>query len=144
MIETPLEVSSIKIFLEVAADCSMTRAAESLGLTQPAISSVIKKMETSLGVDLFTRETRPMRLTKAGRALYNRGPALIKEIDRLAGSISLAGNCGDLDLRLGCSDGIAANLIPYVFDDLRKATETLFITSGTSPFIFRRIPFSGS
>lgn len=115
MLDSPLEISSIKIFLEVAADGSMTRAAETLGLTQPAISSVIKKMEMNLGVELFTRETRPMRLTKAGRALYNRGPCLIKEITRLAENISLAGSCGDLDLRMGCSDGIAANLIPYVF-----------------------------
>lgn len=135
MFDTPLEVSSIKIFLEVAADCSMTRAADTLGLTQPAISNVIKKMEKSLGVELFTRETRPMQLTKAGRALYNRGPSLIKEINRLAETIALAGSCGDLDLRLGCSDGIAANLIPYIFEDLRKATETLFITSGTSPYV---------
>ena len=135
MLDSPLEISSIKIFLEVAADGSMTRAAETLGLTQPAISSVIKKMEMNLGVELFTRETRPMRLTKAGRALYNRGPCLIKEITRLAENISLAGSCGDLDLRMGCSDGIAATLIPYVFEDLRKATESLFITSGTSPYV---------
>ena len=47
---------------------SFTRAAENLHLTQPALSMAIKKLESSIGMTLFDRSTRPLELTDAGRA----------------------------------------------------------------------------
>ncbi|MFT5608069.1 MAG: DNA-binding transcriptional LysR family regulator [Pseudoalteromonas tetraodonis] len=49
---------------------SFTRAAEELGVSQPAISLAIRQLEDALGVKLFHREHRSVRLTAAGQALY--------------------------------------------------------------------------
>ena len=51
-----LELNQLKVFMEVAKDCNMTRAAQKLGLTQPAISTAIKKIENGLGIELFVPE----------------------------------------------------------------------------------------
>lgn len=48
-----LELNQLKVFMEVAKDCNMTRAAQKLGLTQPAISTVIKKIENGLELNFL-------------------------------------------------------------------------------------------
>lgn len=44
-----VDLSSLRIFLEVSQDCSMSAAAKRLGITQPAISLAIHRLEESLG-----------------------------------------------------------------------------------------------
>ena len=67
-----IDFSSLKAFLEVSQDCNMSAAAKRLGITQPAISSSIHKLEEALGTPLFDRTSRPISLTQAGRILQNR------------------------------------------------------------------------
>jgi DNA-binding transcriptional LysR family regulator len=50
---------------------SFTRAAEELGVTQPAVSLAIRQLETAIGHDLFERRHRAIRLTDAGERFYN-------------------------------------------------------------------------
>ena len=47
---------------------SFSKAAEDLFLTQPALSMAVRKVEDSLGMPIFDRSVRPMRLTPAGEA----------------------------------------------------------------------------
>lgn len=72
-----LELNQLKVFMEVAKDCNMTRAAQKLGLTQPAISTVIKKIENGLGIELFDRASRPMRLLQPDTFFLNEVMALL-------------------------------------------------------------------
>jgi LysR family glycine cleavage system transcriptional activator len=58
--------------LEAAArHLNFTRAADELGLTAAAVSHQIKELEDQLGLVLFTRTSRTMRLTEAGSLLYD-------------------------------------------------------------------------
>jgi len=50
---------------------SFTRAAEELGVSQPAVSLSIRQLETAIGQDLFERRHRAIRLTEAGERFYN-------------------------------------------------------------------------
>ena len=57
--------------LEAAArHLNFTRAADELGLTPAAVSHQIKEIEDQLGIVLFTRTSRTIRLTEAGTVLY--------------------------------------------------------------------------
>jgi DNA-binding transcriptional LysR family regulator len=56
-------------FIEVARRGNLSRAANSLFLTQPALTARLKRLEDELGAQLFLRTPRGMRLTEAGRAL---------------------------------------------------------------------------
>lgn len=101
-----LELSQLKVFMEVAKDCNMTRAGTKLGLTQPAISNIIKRIETGLGIELFDRTYRPMRLTGAGQVLLKRGDGVVDLVDSLLADMYRTANGKNPDIRLGCSEAI--------------------------------------
>jgi DNA-binding transcriptional LysR family regulator len=86
------ELDGIQSFLFVAEELSFRRAAERLNLDQSALSRRIKELENRLGVRLFQRTTRTVRLTDAGQAFYERNVPLI---DGLRDSISLARRAAD-------------------------------------------------
>ena len=74
-------INDILVFLAVARERSFTRAAAKLGMTQSALSHIIRGLEARLGVRLLTRTTRSVSPTEAGeRLLQNVGPRL-EEID---------------------------------------------------------------
>ena len=61
-----MQLDQIRYFLAVARHLSFTRAAEALPLSQPSLTNQIRKLERELGVPLFERTTRRVRLTPAG------------------------------------------------------------------------------
>ncbi|MFN9727447.1 LysR family transcriptional regulator [Acidovorax sp.] len=65
-----MEIYQLRTFLAVARVGHLTRAAEQLHLTQPAVSKQVKALEQELGVLLFERQPTGMVLTKEGRALF--------------------------------------------------------------------------
>ena len=58
-------------FLTIAAERSISKAAEKLYLTQPSLSKYLKRLEDELGVRLFSRDNYPLQLTEAGE-IYKR------------------------------------------------------------------------
>jgi DNA-binding transcriptional LysR family regulator len=72
-----LPLSDLEVFLAIAEAGSLRAAAAALGVQPPAVSSRLKMFENRIGVSLFARTTRSVRLTDAGRALLRRArPAL--------------------------------------------------------------------
>jgi DNA-binding transcriptional LysR family regulator len=67
---TNYNYDSIKYFLSVARHGSLSKAAYSLGISQSALSQSMKNLEESLGITLFTRNTRGIILTDEGETLY--------------------------------------------------------------------------
>lgn len=65
-----INYDAIKTFLCVAKHGSLTHAANSLGVSQSALSQSMKNLEQSLGLTLFVRNTRGIILTEEGRVLY--------------------------------------------------------------------------
>src|SRR2546422_3683788 len=61
-----MQLDQLRYFLAVARHLSFTRAAESLPLSQPSLTTQIRKLERELGVELFQRTTRRVSLTPAG------------------------------------------------------------------------------
>ena len=66
-----MELYQLNTFVKIADEGSLTRAAELLFTSQPAISAQLKALEEELGVTLFERTPRGMQLTAKGRMLYD-------------------------------------------------------------------------
>ncbi|MGP3932081.1 LysR family transcriptional regulator [Nonomuraea sp. KM88] len=72
----------LRSFIAVAEEGTLTRAAERLFVSQPALTKQIKQLEAQLGVRLFTRSKAGMALTGPGRTLAERAPELVSAWDR--------------------------------------------------------------
>jgi LysR family glycine cleavage system transcriptional activator len=79
-------LNALRAFEAAARHLSFTKAAEELNVTPAAISHQVKGLEAQLGVELFRRLTRALRLTDAGQAAY---PKLRDGFDRLAEGVEL-------------------------------------------------------
>ncbi len=75
-----IDLNGISVFLAIAEARSFRVAAENLGVTRPAISQAIRRLEDRLGVALVRRTTRSVSLTEAGEQLYQRVAPAISEV----------------------------------------------------------------
>ncbi len=103
----------MKYFLEVAESEHMTRSARRLHIAQPALSRSISRLEQELGVELFRREGRGLRLTGEGRLFQRRLRPLFLELQEVCSEVSSAGAMQSSQVRvhLGAASHIAANAI---------------------------------
>jgi DNA-binding transcriptional LysR family regulator len=98
-----VELRDLRYFVAVADHLGFSRAAQSLDISQPALSRQIKLLENELGVRLFDRVGRRTMLTAAGADLLDRGRALLHESESIKGrAAELAGGSRGL-LRLGAT-----------------------------------------
>ena len=78
------ELAQLRCFTTLASELNFRRAAERLNMTQPPLSRQIQLLEHQLGVTLFTRSTRAVALTAAGRAFFIEAQALLDQAQRAA------------------------------------------------------------
>lgn len=81
-----MELHQIRAFVAVARVGNVTKAAEVLCVTQPAVTAQIKGLESSLGVALFDRSAGRMSLTRAGEKLLPQAELLLAAAAELKGS----------------------------------------------------------
>ena len=105
-----MELAELDIFLAVAREQSVTRAAGALGRAQSNITTRIQQLEAALGCTLFTRDNRRMQLTPAGERLLpyaQRLSALAQETRQVMRDDTPTG-----PLRLGAMEAAAASRLP--------------------------------
>ncbi|TKT76266.1 LysR substrate-binding domain-containing protein [Aquamicrobium sp. LC103] len=87
MSDRPMDVGWLRIFDAVARLGSLTRAGQELGLSQPAVTYQIRRIEEQLGVTLFHRSQEGSRLTEAGETLHRAVHSGLERIDEAARDI---------------------------------------------------------
>jgi DNA-binding transcriptional LysR family regulator len=91
----------LRYFAAVAAEGNLTRAAERLFVSQPALTKQIRQLETQLGAQLFTRSRAGMTLTAAGQALAAQAPAVLDTWDQALRETKAAASRAARVLRVG-------------------------------------------
>lgn len=111
MTQPPIPLSSLRAFEAAACTKSFSVAAKSLNLTPSAVSHAIRGLERSLGVALFLREGRSIRLTGEGEVLMHHVQRGFGELQ--LGLSSISAHAGHHLLRLHCAPSFAAQwLVP--------------------------------
>ncbi|MEV4429915.1 LysR family transcriptional regulator [Streptomyces sp. R-07] len=91
----------LRYFVAVAEEGSLTRAAERLYVSQPALTKQIKHLEAQLGARLFTRSKAGMTLTEPGRVLAGRTTELLAALSRTLQEVKAAAGREERVLRVG-------------------------------------------
>ncbi|MER6990693.1 LysR family transcriptional regulator [Saccharopolyspora hirsuta] len=147
----------LRYFAAVAEAGSLTRAAELLYVSQPALTKQIKQLEALLGVHLFTRSRTGMALTEPGRALAARVPGLLAGWDEALRETRSTASRAARVLRVGflasaaneaTQEIVAAfgRLRPGWRVDMRQASwsnPTAGLTDGDVDVGLLRLPFPG-
>lgn len=104
----------LKVFRSAARHLSLTKAAEEMCITQPAVTRHIKEIEAEYGQRVFERTGGKLVLTEAGRTLLAHAGDILEGYDRLEYDMKqLSGECAG-QLRIGASTTIAQYILPPV------------------------------
>ena len=104
-----------KVFYYVAKNESITRAANELAISQPAISKSIKTLENQINTSLFVRKRDGVTLTEAGETIYNKIKEAIDLIDSAENDLKVLTNMESGTINIGASKTIIHEyLMPYI------------------------------
>lgn len=117
----------------------MTAAARQLDISQSAVSQAVAALERDHGVVLFDRESRPLRLSTAGRALLEQAGALLEHARAVATHIVEVANTGALPVRLGCVDSFASTVGPDLIRAVSGPVRQISLWSGLTPGLSKQL-----
>ncbi len=115
-----MDINNLKAFIEVADKRSFSRSAETLSLTQPAVSKRIAALELELSAKLFDRVGRTVHLTEAGRVLLPSARQISAELSRIEDVICNLGNDVSGKLSIGTSEYIGTRHLPEILKPFRE------------------------
>ncbi|MGG3450299.1 LysR family transcriptional regulator [Domibacillus aminovorans] len=115
-----MEMRQIKYFMEVAKEEHVTEAAHRLHVAQSAVSRQIAKLEDELGVELFLREGRSVRLTHAGKIFLQYVETAMDAMDKAVQAVNDYLNPEAGKIRLGFPNSLATKTLPRVISAFRS------------------------
>ena len=113
-----LDVESLRAFREVVTRGGFTAASKTLGVTQPAVSLKIRRLEDRLGMRLIQRDGHPLTVTAPGRDLLEHADKIVEAHDRAVDYMRRSELTGTV--RLGCNGEVAASGLSEVASRFRR------------------------
>lgn len=112
-----MEIKDMRAFYAIVEEGNISHAAQRLDIAQPALSRQMKRLEMSLGVQLFERGSRRIRLTDAGSALYARVEHILGMVDGTVREITEIGSGIAGSVRIGTITTSGAMLLPELITE---------------------------
>lgn len=129
-----MENRNVATFIKVVEMNNFTRAAESLGYSQAAVTAQIKQLEHELGAPLFDRIGKRINLTRAGETFLPYAFRLLKAEDEAVACIreqeGLSGT-----LTIGTSSSLSMGALPHIAIDFIKEYPDVNVVIKVSDFI---------
>ena len=139
-----MELRVLQYFLAVAREQSILRAAESLHLSQPTLSTQIKNMEEELGKQLLIRGTKGSRkitLTEEGMLLKKRAEEILELVRKTESEITLSDSIIMGDIYIGTGETDAIRLLAKAAKELQNTYPGIHyhISSGNAEFVVEQL-----
>lgn len=134
MLTKGVTLRGLEVFEALAASGSVAQAAETTGLSQPAVSQQIRNLETALGATLLDHGKRPMQLTPAGRSFLGRTQAVLSELRLAQSELTVMDLSHISSMSIGIIDDFDNDLTPRLVTTLTESlTKCRFkmITAGS-------------
>ncbi|MBX3010203.1 MAG: LysR family transcriptional regulator [Caldilineaceae bacterium] len=115
-----MEIVQLRALVGIVRAGSFTAAAETLYVTQSALSQQIKALETELGLQLFERQGRRITLTAPGKVVLARAEQILTQLHILQQELTALQQGAQGRLRIGTSDTVCLYLLPPVVRAFRE------------------------
>lgn len=137
--------TDLRYFMEIARTKNFSRSAERLGVTQPALSHCVKRLEKELGIPLFIRSKRGVELTAAGTRFAQEANDLLRQWKTSLRNVRAEILAPQGEVRLGCHTAVAQYTLPsFLPDFLRKYPEIrIRLQHGLSRHLTEQVISSG-
>ena len=137
-------LSLYRIFYTTARTGNISRAAEELFISQPAVSKSISRLEQSLGTELFTRSSRGVQLTEEGELLYSHVRSAFQTLESAENQLRIRREFGMGQLRIGVSSTLCKYILLPCLKDFVKLHPHLRVTMfllpmGSGVFLYRAL-----
>ena len=136
-----MEIRTLRYFLAVAREENMTRAADTLHVTQPTLSKALKALEEELGKKLFTRHSFSIKLTDEGILLRNRAEDLVSMADRIEREFITLDDITGGDLYFGLAESYQIRYLAREIHTFKQTFPNLryHITSGDTEQVIEKL-----
>lgn len=136
-----MEIRVLRYFLEIARAGNMSRAAETLHVSQPTLSKQMKDLEQELGKKLFRRGSTSLSLTDEGMLLRKRAEDILGMVDKTADEFKALDDITGGEVHIGCAE---SHQIKYLARTIKvfKKSYPLFryhLTSGNTEQVVERL-----
>ena len=118
--EQSMGLKDMRAFFAIVEEGNISHAAQRLGIAQPALSRQMKRLEEKLEVKLFERGSRRIRLTEAGRVLYDRVENILGMVDGTVREITEIGTGSKGSIRIGTITTSGAMILPELISEYRR------------------------
>ena len=115
---TNIPTDLLRTLIAVVDLRSFTKAAQSLGITQPAVSAQIKRLQFLLGSDLFDKSAPGIALTRQGEAIVNNARRMLSINDQIMGLVDAQPK--SRTIRIGLPGDLSGPLLPWTLAKFRK------------------------
>jgi DNA-binding transcriptional LysR family regulator len=115
-----MDLHHLRHFIAVAEELHFGRAAARLGMTQPPLSQSVRRLESSLNLQLLERDRRHVALTPAGRVLLEEGRRVLSQVELTERLIQRAASRGVRRLRIGFTPIAMLTILPRAVQAFRK------------------------
>jgi LysR family hydrogen peroxide-inducible transcriptional activator len=115
-----MNLRALQYFVKLADLKHFSKAAEACFVSQPTLSTQIKKLEDELGVQLVERSPKNIMLTPAGEDVAERARLVLHDIEQIRVIARRSGNPADGVFRLGLFPTLAPYFLPHVVPSIRK------------------------
>jgi DNA-binding transcriptional LysR family regulator len=132
------DLADLEAFITVCETGSMTDAARRLGKTESAVSHTIRRMERGLGVTLFDRSVRPLKMTVLGTQLFQRGQKLLVDATSINDELRTKGRVRHAHLGIGIIETLGTWFAGQLVQELAANAATWTIVSGGNTELWKR------